>query len=209
MKSPTCTLALLLGAIASGAAPAADQIVNVEQGWSSEQKNTWYTRSQGSRLLPLAWLRALEQPDSDGKFLDPAHMEKFRYLPNAAPAAGQLPVGFAIDDQSDLRFSPITKLRWKRPQSDREPWVGLNCAACHTAEITFQGKRMRVEGGPTLATAFLAEGLVDKMLLFVAPALSGSGPRAVSDLPAPVRLHRLRAEPVGEDVLLTAYVHEP
>src|ERR671936_313591 len=30
-----------------------------------------------------------------------------------------------------------------------------------------------LEGGPTLATAFVAEGLVDKLLLFVAPALAG------------------------------------
>ena len=30
-----------------------------------------------------------------------------------------------------------------------------------------------LEGGPTLATAFLAAGLVDKLLLFVAPVLAG------------------------------------
>jgi hypothetical protein len=28
-------------------------------------------------------------------------------------------------------------------------------------------------------------------------------------LPAPVELHHLQAEPVGADVLLDAYVHEP
>ena len=36
-----------------------------------------------------------------------------------------------------------------------------------------------LEGGPTLAGAFLAEGLVDKLLVFVAPKLAGSGPRRV------------------------------
>ena len=66
-----------------------------------------------------------------------------------------------------------------------------------------------LEGGPTLATAFLAAGLVDKLLVFVAPVLSGGGPRFVSDLAAPVRLHRFEATAVGDDVLLTAYVHEP
>ena len=34
-----------------------------------------------------------------------------------------------------------------------------------------------LEGGPTLARAFLEAGLVDKLLLFVAPMLSGAGPR--------------------------------
>jgi diaminohydroxyphosphoribosylaminopyrimidine deaminase/5-amino-6-(5-phosphoribosylamino)uracil reductase len=66
-----------------------------------------------------------------------------------------------------------------------------------------------LEGGPTLATAFLAAGLVDKLLVFVAPVLSGHGPRLLAELPAPVRLSRLSARPVGEDVLLSAYVHEP
>ncbi|MGH3035353.1 MAG: RibD family protein, partial [Gaiellaceae bacterium] len=66
-----------------------------------------------------------------------------------------------------------------------------------------------LEGGPTLATAFLAEGLVDKLLLFVAPTLSGSGPRFLGELAAPLPLLRLQAEPIGDDVLLTAYLREP
>ena len=66
-----------------------------------------------------------------------------------------------------------------------------------------------LEGGPTLAAAFLAGDLVDKLLLFVAPKLAGEGPGAVAALPEPRSLTRLSCEPVGEDVLLTAYVHEP
>jgi diaminohydroxyphosphoribosylaminopyrimidine deaminase/5-amino-6-(5-phosphoribosylamino)uracil reductase len=66
-----------------------------------------------------------------------------------------------------------------------------------------------LEGGPTLATAFLTEDLVDKLLVFVAPRVAGGGPRLLGDLPRPVHLHRLEATRVGEDVLLSAYVHEP
>jgi diaminohydroxyphosphoribosylaminopyrimidine deaminase/5-amino-6-(5-phosphoribosylamino)uracil reductase len=66
-----------------------------------------------------------------------------------------------------------------------------------------------LEGGPTLAAAFLEAELVDKLLLFVAPTLSGDGPGLVSALPAPVRLTRLESRAIGEDVLLSAYVHEP
>ena len=66
-----------------------------------------------------------------------------------------------------------------------------------------------LEGGPTLATAFLAEGLVDKLLVFVAPTLAGDGPHLLGDLPAPVPLLHLTARPVGADVLLEAYVREP
>ena len=66
-----------------------------------------------------------------------------------------------------------------------------------------------LEGGPTLAAAFLARDRVDQVLLFVAPKLAGSGPVVVAELAGPVALKRLRAEQVGDDVLLEAYVHDP
>lgn len=66
-----------------------------------------------------------------------------------------------------------------------------------------------LEGGSTLATAFLAEGLVDKLLVFVAPTISGSGPHLLGDLAAPVTLTRLTSRQVGADMLLEAYVNEP
>ncbi|HKU57979.1 MAG TPA: bifunctional diaminohydroxyphosphoribosylaminopyrimidine deaminase/5-amino-6-(5-phosphoribosylamino)uracil reductase RibD [Gaiellaceae bacterium] len=66
-----------------------------------------------------------------------------------------------------------------------------------------------LEGGPTLASSFLAADLVDKVMLFVAPTLSGDGPGVVAALPSPRTLSRLRATRIGDDVLLEAYVHEP
>jgi diaminohydroxyphosphoribosylaminopyrimidine deaminase/5-amino-6-(5-phosphoribosylamino)uracil reductase len=66
-----------------------------------------------------------------------------------------------------------------------------------------------LEGGPTLAESFLRAELVDKVLLFVAPAIAGVGPAFQPKLEAPVRLQRLHAERVGDDLLLEAYVHEP
>src|SRR6266516_1900599 len=67
-----------------------------------------------------------------------------------------------------------------------------------------------LEGGPTLASSFLVADLVDKVLVFVAPHLAGDGAGlVVGALPRPVALSRLTAVPVGDDVLLTAYIHEP
>ena len=66
-----------------------------------------------------------------------------------------------------------------------------------------------LEGGSTLAASFLTEDLVDKLLVFVAPVLSGEGPFAFGSLPRPVDLARLRERRVGADVLLEAYVHSP
>jgi diaminohydroxyphosphoribosylaminopyrimidine deaminase / 5-amino-6-(5-phosphoribosylamino)uracil reductase len=66
-----------------------------------------------------------------------------------------------------------------------------------------------LEGGPTLATSFLREGFVDKLLLFVAPQVAGAGLTFAPELDDLVRLSRMTAERIGDDVLLTAYVHEP
>src|SRR5438067_3622501 len=66
-----------------------------------------------------------------------------------------------------------------------------------------------LEGGPTLAASFLDHDLVDKLLVFVSPRLSGEGPSSFGSLAAPVPLHRLIARPLGDDVLLEGYVHPP
>jgi diaminohydroxyphosphoribosylaminopyrimidine deaminase/5-amino-6-(5-phosphoribosylamino)uracil reductase len=66
-----------------------------------------------------------------------------------------------------------------------------------------------LEGGPTLAESFLRASLVDKVMLFVAPRVGGAGPAFAPELPQPLELKRLNAESVADDVLLTAYVHEP
>jgi diaminohydroxyphosphoribosylaminopyrimidine deaminase / 5-amino-6-(5-phosphoribosylamino)uracil reductase len=67
-----------------------------------------------------------------------------------------------------------------------------------------------LEGGPTLAGAFADAGLIDKMLLFVAPvAAGGDGPHILPRLRSPQELSHLSARLVGEDVLLEAYFQEP
>ena len=51
------------------------------------------------------------------------------------------------------------------------------------ARIFDAGRRhVLLEGGPTLAAAFLAAGLVDEVVAYVAPVLLGSGSAAVGDL---------------------------
>ncbi len=64
-----------------------------------------------------------------------------------------------------------------------------------------------LEGGPTLAGAFLDGGLVDKLLVFVAPVLAGGdSPSPLARLGSAQGLSHLTARQVGDDVLLEAYV---
>ncbi len=126
------------------------------QGWTPGNQRFWYETSQGSRMMPLAWWTALEQPGGTAPLSDQAYLASFGYIKSAddrSAARGEnLPVGFAVDRQADDKLIK-TSLRWYEGQKGNsaksaEPWVGLNCAACHSAEITFNGKAFRVDGGP-------------------------------------------------------------
>ena len=63
-----------------------------------------------------------------------------------------------------------------------------------------------VECGPTLAGALVEGGLVDELLLYLAPTLLGSGSRPLVELPAPAdmasraALRILESESVGDDL---------
>ncbi|MFC4614680.1 bifunctional diaminohydroxyphosphoribosylaminopyrimidine deaminase/5-amino-6-(5-phosphoribosylamino)uracil reductase RibD [Cellulomonas algicola] len=70
-------------------------------------------------------------------------------------------------------------------------------------------RHLLVEGGPTLAAAFLRAGLVDEVHAYVAPVLLGAGPLAVADLGVTtigdaVRLTTRSVLPLGPDVLVVA-----
>jgi len=78
-------------------------------------------------------------------------------------------------------------------------------AALHARQV----RHVLVEGGPTLAAAFLAAGLVDEVHAYVAPALLGAGAAAVGDLGIGTIAHAVRLVPtevllLGPDVLVVA-----
>jgi diaminohydroxyphosphoribosylaminopyrimidine deaminase/5-amino-6-(5-phosphoribosylamino)uracil reductase len=78
------------------------------------------------------------------------------------------------------------------------------------AALGCEGVRsLLLEGGPTLAASFLAADLVDRVILFVAPTLSGAGPVAFGPLPEARPLRHVVTERVGEDVMLTGYLRDP
>jgi diaminohydroxyphosphoribosylaminopyrimidine deaminase/5-amino-6-(5-phosphoribosylamino)uracil reductase len=122
---------------------------------------------------------------ADNPRLDAREVDAARQPRRLAFGRGPLPAGSELE----LRSGPL---------------------ADELAQLAAEGvQSLLLEGGPTLATAFLRADLVDKLRVFVAPTLAGAGPRLLGELPVPVALTRLTAEPIGEDVLLTAYVHEP
>ena len=104
---PALVAALLAGSaalsVASPVALAADPILT-DQGpnWTQVTREDFYSRDQGSRMIPLAWLQNLKQANGQ-PFLD-GSLARYGYLPNPANTNG-LPVGFTTSGASGLRSS--------------------------------------------------------------------------------------------------------
>ncbi len=122
---------------------------------------------------------------ADGPRLDARDVEVARQPRRLAFGRGPLPEGSELE----LRSGPLAE---------------------ELAALGVEGvQSLLLEGGPMLASAFLAADLVDKLLVFVAPTIAGEGAGLTAVLPSPVPVSRLRSRAVGGDVLLEAYVHEP
>lgn len=63
-----------------------------------------------------------------------------------------------------------------------------------------------LEGGPTLAAAFLGRGVVDRVEWHLAPVLLGEGPLALPPLDAALDVDVDRVERFGEDVVITGRI---
>ena len=73
----------------------------------------------------------------------------------------------------------------RRIFNDLAETVQLRTRDPHEALATLHDRGRRhvfLEGGPTLAAAFLRAGLVDEVVAYVAPMLLGAGTSAVADL---------------------------
>jgi hypothetical protein len=122
------------------------QLVDSGQNWSPQQVQWFHHAGQGAEIMPYSWFLALEQPKlkpfgSVGRFSDPAYLAGFGFLPED-PGPGNpdgLPVGFTQEMVVDPYKNAPVQI------------AGLTCAACHTGQLEFHGKGVRVEGGTASA----------------------------------------------------------
>jgi hypothetical protein len=141
-------LTLALGAV-EGRTQQTDPVATLTyaaQGWSAADRETFYTTSQGSHLIPYSWFKALRRTDVDEPFAGDKLL-RYGFLAHDVSATNSegLPVGFVIDG----------------PVASGE--LGLTCAACHTGQLEYsQGgvvHALRIDGAPakTDAQQFLAD----------------------------------------------------
>ncbi|MDX1519880.1 MAG: di-heme-cytochrome C peroxidase, partial [Gammaproteobacteria bacterium] len=107
-----------------------DELVYLEQNWSEHDREWFYFADQGSRLMSYDIFINLEQADNEKLLRDPLNLLGFGLLPAKASRSNPdgLPIGFTRADDT----------------------VGLTCAACHTQQIKYRGRYIRIDGGQAM-----------------------------------------------------------
>ncbi|MBS1858091.1 MAG: hypothetical protein JST11_22160 [Acidobacteria bacterium] len=139
---PAAVVALLAGCGPSGRQPsrgsletAANAISYTANGWSQGERDQAYHLAEGSELMPYSLLANLKSVKTGKPFLQ--EMERFGFLPDRSGPMNPygLPVG-------------LTLSRSRNAGTAGMEIVGFNCAACHVGELTYQGRRVRIDGAP-------------------------------------------------------------
>ncbi len=125
------------------------EVVWTDQNWTKEEWEWWYHAPQGSAfesVIPYQWFIALEQPKLSlfkpvPKLIDSQFLAGFGLLPDQKRADN--PQALAVGLAKSENF-----LDFKTGQ--KTDVIGFTCAACHTGQINYQGKGIRIEGGPNM-----------------------------------------------------------
>jgi mono/diheme cytochrome c family protein len=122
------------------------QVSFLDQNWTPAQRQWFDHAGQGSELMPYAWFMALEQPTlklfgDNGLFSDRTYLARFGFLSDSPSAENPdgLPVGFTHELVTDPASGAKVQM------------AGLTCAACHTGQLEYNGKAVRIEGGTAAA----------------------------------------------------------
>ncbi|MFT8244316.1 di-heme-cytochrome C peroxidase [Roseomonas sp. BN140053] len=141
-----------------------NSVTTLDQNWTEAQRRWFYHASQGTRLLPASWFLALEQPRPSlvavERFAAPDYLARFGFLPDPVSPDNPdgLPVGFARDSfpvDGQLNAPP-------------EAVVGLTCAACHTGQVEFGGRALRIDGGPAMTDTGAFQDMLGAAILLTA-----------------------------------------
>ena len=91
--------------------PATPALQYARQGWTDDERQAFYTTSQGSRMIPYAWYKALRRLDVDEPF-GGDQLQRYGYLPNERSTRNPegLPVGRTA---TQSRACPVAKFSRK------------------------------------------------------------------------------------------------
>jgi len=153
-------LSLLFAASVFRPAPAlaqspSDNVIFLNQAWSQDDREWYWHFSQGSAVISYDIFLNLEAADNQDLFRSGLNRARYGLIPEAAWSSNPdgLPIGIG------KTVIATTIKGW--PAGD---YVGLNCAACHSGLLKYNGKVIHIEGGiSAIDIQGLVRGLDDAM----------------------------------------------
>lgn len=103
----------------------------IPTGLTNDLRATWHRTAEGSDAFPVALFRALDDPKTGRPLIE--SFASYGLIASPDDDTG-LPVGFS---------------RIKAQEHDFV-LTGINCAACHSTQITYRGKTLHIDGAPNL-----------------------------------------------------------
>ncbi|MDH6181785.1 diaminohydroxyphosphoribosylaminopyrimidine deaminase/5-amino-6-(5-phosphoribosylamino)uracil reductase [Microbacteriaceae bacterium SG_E_30_P1] len=210
--------------------------VDVVPGVLADEAETFLTKwltatRRGTPWVTLKWAASLDgrsaAADGSSQWITGTAARQLVHEQRAESDAILVGTGTVIADDPSLTargdagellaHQPLPVVVGERPVPEGAKLREREFVAAHSRDLEevlrdLYGRGIRrayVEGGPTLASAFVRAGLVDEFLVFVAPKLIG-GPRiAVDDLgigsiDEAIPLTFTGVEALGDDILITA-----
>jgi len=123
----------------------------LDQRWTDDWREKYYQTSQGNPVMPLSWFLSMERqpqgfPPSLGEvdlFSSPKVQARYGLLPDTSKYNPyQLPVGIVPET---LAGNVVDLLG-----QGQKRWMGMSCAACHTGQIIYKGRALRIDGGQSM-----------------------------------------------------------
>ncbi|MEY3350259.1 MAG: hypothetical protein RIQ50_370 [Bacteroidota bacterium] len=112
------------------------EVVYLNQGWSDEDRSTFYWAPQGSALISYDIYMSLVDPETQLPINAPELTSQFGFLQEKrgnAKNPDEFPIGVS---RSIVKEGPF-----------KGDYIGLTCAACHTNQINYNNLSIRIDGG--------------------------------------------------------------
>jgi hypothetical protein len=137
-------------------AQTSGNVIYLNQAWSQEDREWYWHFSQGSAALAYDIFLNLEVAGGQDLFRSDANSVRYGLIPD--PVNSNNPDGLPIGISKATVTTPIKG--W--PAGD---YVGMTCAACHSSQLRYKGKLIRIEGGGNNAIDMqrLTRGLDDAL----------------------------------------------
>jgi hypothetical protein len=107
-----------------------------DNGWTAAERDEYHHLAEGSELMPYDLLANLVSAKTGKPFLE--NMERFGFIPDGVSSWNPhgLPIGLSAGRSRNGSHIGLEE-------------VGFNCAGCHVSQLTYQGKKLLIDGAPS------------------------------------------------------------